>query len=111
MCTANLGRHGYLLTSTTDSIISAKDIVPKPFLTNTSVLNPDPFLDVSVIIDQSALVSDSLLPITLPEVPLVVTPVSTFVDPILDVDFALQSRSLQIFVRLTTLSTGGFCCS
>ena len=90
VCTVNSGCHGYLLTTITDSIISTKDTVPTPLLTNTSVLNPEPILDVSVIIDQSVLVSDSLLPITLPEVPLVVTPVSTFVEPILDVrpDFA-----------------------
>ena len=64
--------------------------MPTQLLTDTSVLNPVPILDVSVIIDQSALVPDSLLPISLPEVPLVATPVSTFVDPILDVhtDFA-----------------------
>jgi hypothetical protein len=56
-CTANLGRHGYLLTPTTDSILPVKDTVPTPSLVTTSGINPEPILDTSTIIDQSVLAS------------------------------------------------------
>ncbi len=45
-CTANLGRHGYLLTSTTVSITPAtvKDTVTTPSQSTTSVINPEPIV-------------------------------------------------------------------
>ena len=54
-CTTNLGRYDYLLTTTTDSIIPTKDTVPTPSQDTTSVINPEPILDVSTIIEQSVL--------------------------------------------------------
>jgi hypothetical protein len=52
-CTVNLGRYDYLLTFTTDSIIPVKDTVPTPSLSTTPLVNFEPILDVSTIIDRS----------------------------------------------------------
>jgi hypothetical protein len=73
-CTVNLGRCGYLLTPTTTFITPDKDTMTTPSQHATSVINPEPII-----------VPAPLLPLSLSEVPLVVTPVSTFVEPILDV--------------------------
>ena len=78
-CTANLGRRGYLLTPTSASITPDKDTVTTPSQPTTFVITPEPIIAPA-----------PLLPLSLPEVPIVVTPASTFVAPILDVraDFA-----------------------
>ncbi len=59
VCTANVGRHGYLLTPTTVSITPDKDTVTTPSQTTTSVINPEPIIAPA-----------PLLPLSLPEVPL-----------------------------------------
>ncbi len=69
----NLGRCGYLLTSTTASTPD-KDTITTPSHPPNPVINPEPIIAPA-----------PLLSLSLPEVPVVVTPVSTFVDPILDV--------------------------
>jgi hypothetical protein len=78
-CTANLGRCDYLLTPTTASTPDKDTITTPSQPTNSVILNPEPIIAPA-----------PLLPLSLPEVPVVVTPVSTFVVPTLDVraDFA-----------------------
>ena len=79
-CTANLDRYGYLLTPTTDPLGLVKDSTPTPSLSVTSVLDPVPILDASVITDPFALVTDSLMSLSPTEVPLLETPLTAFVE-------------------------------
>jgi hypothetical protein len=84
-CTANLGRRGYLLTPKTDTIISPKDTISSEANISQTEITSESILDAS-----ATLAPELLLPLPTTEIPLVAAPVSTFVEPILDVraDFA-----------------------